>query len=118
MICYNHAQVSAIGICGGCLKALCPSCAREGEVLACSDNCAAKVERFWVVTDKSYQVLKSRGDNIKGSTNAFVGLVFIGVGISMGFLTKDWNINGFLIFIGILMIWFGSQQAKTDKALE
>ena len=85
MNCFKHQNVSAIGICKYCNKAVCSSCAIDtGEGLACSEKCIEEV--------KAYNSMMGRAKNLYGMG---VGGQRLPVGIIM-----------FLLF-GVIMLGTG-----------
>ena len=62
MNCYRHPNISAVGICKTCFKAVCPECATDvGNGLACKGSCEEKVlelNEMWERSAKIYGVGK------------------------------------------------------------
>ena len=47
MNCFYHREITAVGVCRACGRALCPQCASESEPqLACKGRCEAEVKRI------------------------------------------------------------------------
>lgn len=58
MNCFVHNEVSAVGICKHCNKALCGSCAVDtGEGLACSGECESRVAEYAELLDRNLRIL-------------------------------------------------------------
>ena len=66
MNCYRHSNVSAVGLCKTCFKAVCPDCAIDvGNGLACKDSCEEKVlelNEMWERSAKIYGIGKYKSN--------------------------------------------------------
>lgn len=64
MNCYRHSNVSAVGLCKTCFKAVCPDCAVDvGNGLACKGSCEEKVLELneqWERSAKIYGIGKHK----------------------------------------------------------
>jgi len=64
MDCYRHSNISAVGLCKTCFKAVCPDCASDvGNGLACKGSCEEKVlelNEVWERSAKIYGVGKHK----------------------------------------------------------
>lgn len=60
MNCYRHSNISSVGLCKSCFKAVCPDCAADvGNGLACKDSCEVKVlelNEMWERSAKIYGI--------------------------------------------------------------
>ncbi len=53
MKCFNHSEVSAVGICKSCYKAICKGCATELEHgLSCSEVCSKDISEVNQMNEK------------------------------------------------------------------
>lgn len=57
MICYQHHERTAVGLCRACQKGVCPECAVDtGRGLACCPGCAAEVKSLTELMDRNKRI--------------------------------------------------------------
>ena len=97
MNCFNHQQVSAIGICKFCQKGLCMECAIDlGHGIACKNH-REEVEMLNTIQAYSKRAVQNTGRLYTQTSMVFLflGIVAILGGIFMG------TYGSVLIFLGI-----------------
>lgn len=77
MECFVHEGVAAVGVCKGCGKALCRSCATDlGFALVCGDTCASDVSHDREVAVRARRVFGITGSKPKVPTGPLIGALF------------------------------------------
>ena len=105
MNCFNHQDVSAIGLCKSCNKGLCSECAIDLEHgLACKDKHEEQVKALDMIISKSTKIYSSASQNtlIAPIFYLFMGLVFAG----FGYFSRG-GVTGLPFVLGIGFIVFG-----------
>ena len=110
MMCFNHADHQAVGVCKSCQRGLCHDCAVDlGKGLACKNRCEEDVRQLIQVIDQSirlrptstYLLTRSRQTRIATAVFYFaMGALFIGWGFSRSYMHV---IAGF----GFLLVGYG-----------
>ncbi len=110
MNCFNHQQVSAIGLCKSCNKGLCEECAVDlVHGLACKGKHEEQVEALNMIITKNAKIFSSASKNtlIAPVFYLFMGLVFAGFGyFSRGGVTDLPFVMGvgFIVFAIVIFI--------------
>ena len=119
MQCYNH-EVSAVGTCKHCCKALCIDCITEVEgICACKNSCESAVAEFEKYRLLSQQSIKKVSSTYKNGAifNFICGLLFFSVGIIPVLTGKNYGML-FLSALG-LAFFYGSYSAyKSAKRIQ
>lgn len=105
MICYNHTDKQAHGICKNCQKGICENCSTDlGDGLACSATCIEEVKVLNEMIKKNTKVFKEHGSFRYGSS-----LIFTGMGSLMilGSLLYFKRLDPFLLGMGLLLLGYG-----------
>lgn len=106
MDCYNHSNVSAVGICKSCGRALCHDCIVEVEDgLACKSKCEAKVEIINKILNSNSKILGATKNRVKTAaiSGIILGIGFCIFGIWSYFELRDSFLPYFLGSIGIVI---------------
>ena len=107
MRCYQHQDVEAVGVCGSCLKGVCPACATQMErgSLACSDACAERIQENEQWTAKIKSAKSQHRFNIWLAPAIYVGMgvLFLVFGIH-----RDGYTLGFATTMGALFVIYGA----------
>ena len=104
MNCFNHPEVSSIGICKSCSKGLCTNCAADlDHGLACKNKHESQVESLNMIIDKSTKAYSAAPKNIIIAPifYMFMGLVFAG----FGFFSRQ-GVTGLPFVLGVGFIVF------------
>lgn len=108
MVCFNHPDKPAIGICKHCQRALCSDCATLiDDVLACKDRHEEQVLALEEMTKQN--ILKSkrtRSDYLRNTIfYGTVGLLFTAFGVSQ---IRWLGLQGIVYaLIGLALLWAG-----------
>jgi hypothetical protein len=84
--CFNHRTTSAVALCRGCGKGLCPGCANDtGQGVACRDSCETRVIMIGKMLDNTGRATKAANFNLRVfAVSGFItGSVFLGIGALM-----------------------------------
>lgn len=104
MICYNHPENQAHGICKNCNKGICAKCSTDlGDGLACTASCVAEVNEINELVQKSKQTQNSFKS--RGNAASIFFLVFGMLMLSTSYLLN--RIDPFLIGMGVLFLVYG-----------
>ena len=111
MKCFNHNDQESVGICKGCNKAVCVSCAIDtGRGLSCSEVCSKEIAEQNQIVDKSKQIYGIGKNPTLMPTGLllyfFFGFAFSGFGVyqSMRVGSSQW----FLLVMGIGFLVIGT----------
>lgn len=80
MNCFNHNELSAIGICKHCNKGICQNCLSDtGNGLTCKGHCTKEVIAINKLIEYNKKVVKGTSGNWKSSAILFIamGCLFI-----------------------------------------
>jgi len=107
MRCFRHADTEAVGVCGGCLKGVCPACAKESAhgMLACSDACVLRIEEAEQWRDKLQSARTQQRVNIWLGPTLYIamGALFAAYGFQHAGYSLD-----LATVMGLLFIVYGA----------
>jgi len=109
MNCFNHRDVSAVGLCKSCGKALCPDCWTElTNGLACKDSCESRVNRINRMLDSNAQVMRVARLQLKslGLFCIIAGIAFCALAVWVN-QTIGSSFACFVAFFGVAFTVFG-----------
>lgn len=105
MKCFNHSDVSAIGICKACGKGLCRDCLTDlGHGLACKNVHEERVQGFELINSQNIKAYTDASKNIflLPAFFVFMGMIFVGFALSEGK-----NFTSFPVVMGLGFAFFG-----------
>lgn len=97
MLCFNHPEKEAVGICKACQRGLCAECATDlGHGLACKGKHETQVNTLEAIINRSAKIyaITPKTRNAAPLFYGFTGAVFAGFGLLKG--------NGFADFSFVL----------------
>jgi hypothetical protein len=105
MICYNHPEEQAHGICKNCNKGICAKCSTDlGDGLACTASCIDNVEKVNTLVYKNVKTSK-----VTSNKYTVFGILYIVVGaIVVGFNILDEKRDVVLICFGVFFMAYGA----------
>ena len=104
MICYNHPEEQAHGICKNCNKGICAKCSTDlGDGLACTASCVENVEK---VNTLIYKNVKA--SNLANGKFSTLGILYIVLGAVMIGANIILKLDVVLIFIGAFFLVYGA----------
>ncbi len=118
MLCFNHLDSQAVGICKSCQRALCQSCVSEvGKSIACSNRCEDDVKGLNEMVDFNLQMIRTTdmkkltADSnaaLRWSKSIAVGADWFVVVLGSVFLAYAvYDRSTFLAVLGVCFIAFG-----------
>lgn len=110
MICFNHADRAAVGICKSCQRGLCHECAFDlGKGLACKARCEGDVQQLIDLIEQNARYRNTsdfvmagvrRNRIVASSFYILMGAAFIAWGLSRPFMR-------FVAVLGTLFVVYG-----------
>lgn len=116
MICYNHPEKQAHGICKNCNKGLCAKCSTDlGDGLACTASCIDNVEKVNTLVYKNIKTSK-----ITSNRFTVFGILYIAIGLIIAgvyFMSdkKDVMLICFGLFFMVYGIYSVSRGVKLNQ---
>ncbi len=104
MICYNHPEEQACGICKNCNIGICVSCTTDlGDGIACTASCVEDVRQLNTLINRNVKV------GVASSSRAFIMPIFyIIIGASLlGVNLYLRKVDAFAIGFGIVLALYG-----------
>lgn len=120
MICFNHSENEAVGICKSCQRGLCAECATDlGHGLACKGRHEEAVNTLEKIINQSAKIysITPKTRNATPIFYIFMGVVFAGFGLLNGRGLTDFTVilgAGFIVF-GIYIAIY-NKKAYEDKS--
>lgn len=120
MLCFNHPEKYAVGICKSCQRGLCGDCATDlGHGLACKGKHEEQVATLEKIINQSAKIyaVTPRTRNAAPLFYGFMGVVLIGFGLIKGSGASDFSVilgAGFLAFSIYTYIY--NKKAYASKA--
>ena len=111
MICFNHHEKQAVGICKSCQRGLCPECATDlGYGIACKDKHETQVTTLDTITNQSAKIysVTPKTRNAAPLFYGFMGAIFAGFGLMKGNGVTDLLFvigAGFIVFAIYLYVY-------------
>lgn len=115
MNCFNHPDVSSIGICKACSKGICSDCATDlDHGIACKNKHEQQVEALNMIIEKSTKAYTDAPKNIFIAPvfYLFMGLVFAG----FGYFSRE-GVTGLPFVLGMGFIVFAVVIFIRNKAI-
>lgn len=120
MLCFNHPEKEAVGICKSCQRGLCAECATDlGHGLACKDKHEDQVNTLETIINQSAKIyaVTPKTRNAAPLLYGFMGSVFAGFGLLKGGGITDFSFvmgAGFIAFAVYVYVY--NKKAYASKA--
>jgi hypothetical protein len=120
MHCYNHSDLTAVGICQYCGKAICHECIELVDTkVACKSTCIEHTKRHNKFLSLSYQSLEKSSGAYKsyGHFSLIAGLLFFIMGILPIGMGKGWG-TIFFALLGCVFFYSAASNYKNSKRIK
>jgi hypothetical protein len=119
MFCYNHDNVSAIGICKACGKALCHNCKDLVEnQISCHSACAERIIKHKKLSDKSMKLYNLDGKNKSWTSTTAITMFLMSCPflacVIYDYVTTE-KVNAFSFTVGIVFLLSSFLYYKSNK---
>ena len=105
MKCFNHEEISAVGICKHCNKGICPICLTDtGDGLACIGHCTDEVVAINKMIEHNKKIIKETPGGWTSSALLYLGMGAIMLITNYVYIKK---VNVLFTGMGVLMVGYG-----------
>ena len=114
MNCYNHNELSALGICKHCNKGICQNCLTDtGDGLACKGHCTEEVIAINQMINHNKKLVKGTSGNFKSAGVLYVVMGVIFLSVSLFYFRR---IDPLTTSMGVLFLVYGLYSLLKGRA--